>query len=218
MRPIDLRLYAVADLTAMGGRDPVDTVMAAVRGGATLVQLRDKRGDARATVALASRLKAALPTDVPLLINDRVDVAAVARADGVHLGQEDLSPADARALLGDDAIVGLTVHHPHEATPDARIDYVGLGPAFATASKHPRDAPLGPAGLARLVAAVRERIGPVPACAIAGIDAARAPGVVRAGVDGVAVIGALFHRPDVEAAARELRAAVDTALAERRRL
>ncbi len=217
MRPVDLRLYAVADPAAMGGRDPVDAVLAAVRGGATLVQLRDKRGDARATVALASRLKAALPAEVPLLINDRVDVAAVARADGVHLGQEDLSPAAARALLGDDAIVGLTVHHAHEATPDARIDYVGLGPAFATASKHPRDAPLGPDGLARLLGEVRERLGPVPACAIAGIDAARAGEVVRAGVDGVAVIGALFHRPDVEAAARALRRAVDAALSRRSR-
>ncbi len=216
MRPVDLRLYAVADPAAMAGHDPVDAVMAAVRGGATLVQLRDKRGDARATVALARRLKAALPAAVPLLINDRVDVAAVAGADGVHLGQEDLSPAAARALLGDDAIVGLTVHHAHEATADARIDYVGLGPAFATASKHPRDAPLGPEGLARLLGEVRARLGPLPACAIAGIDAERAPAVVRAGVDGVAVIGALFQAADVEAAARTLRRAVDAALVERR--
>ena len=217
MRPVDLRLYAVADPAAMGARDPVEAVTAAVAGGATLVQLRDKRGDARATVALARRLKAALPATVPLLINDRVDVAAVAGADGVHLGQEDLSPADARAVLGKNAIVGLTVHHPREATADARLDYVGLGPAFATASKHPRDAPLGPDGLARLVGEVRARLGAVPACAIAGIDADRAPAVVRAGVDGVAVIGALFQAADVEAAARALRRAVDAALVERSR-
>ena len=212
MSGLDLRLYAVADPAAMGARDPVDAVLAAVRGGATLVQLRDKRGDARATVALARRLKAALPPTVPLLVNDRIDVAAIAGADGVHLGQEDLSPAAARALLGDAAIVGLTVHHAHEATSDARIDYVGLGPAFATASKHPRDAPLGPEGLHRLLGEVRARLGPLPACAIAGIDAARAGEVVRAGVDGVAVIGALFQAADVEAAARALRAAVDAAL------
>ncbi|MFP4360603.1 MAG: thiamine phosphate synthase [Alphaproteobacteria bacterium] len=217
MRPVDLRLYAIADPAAMGARDPVEAALAAVRGGATLVQLRDKRGDARATVALARRLKAALPATVPLVINDRVDVAAVAGADGVHLGQEDLSPAGARALLGDDAIVGLSVHHPHEAASDARIDYVGLGPAFATASKHPRDVPLGPEGLARLLGAVRERLGALPACAIAGIDAARAPAVIGAGVDGVAVIAALFHSRDVEAAARRLRAAVDAALFARSR-
>jgi thiamine-phosphate pyrophosphorylase len=217
MRSVDLRLYAVADPAAMAGRDPVEAVCAAVAGGATLVQLRDKRGDARATVALARRLKAALPPEVPLVINDRVDVAAVAGADGVHLGQRDLAPAAARALLGDDAIVGLTVHHPHEASADARVDYLGLGPAYATASKDPGEPPLGPAGLARLVVAARERLGPLPACAIAGIDAARADEVVRAGVDGVAVIAALFQAADVEAAARELRAAVDAALHERSR-
>ncbi len=217
MRPVDLRLYAVADPAMMAGRDPVDAVGAAVRGGATLVQLRDKRGDARATAALARRLKAALPAAVPLLINDRVDVAAVSGADGVHLGQRDLTPADARALLGDDAIVGLTVHHAHEATAHARVDYVGLGPAYATASKDPGDPPLGPAGLARLLAQVRARLGPLPASAIAGIDRARAPEVIAAGVDGVAVIGALFQAGDVEAAARELRAAVDAALIERSR-
>jgi len=214
---VDLRLYAVFDPAILGDGDPVDAVLAAVRGGATLVQLRDKRGDTRATLDVARRLKAALPADVPLLINDRVDVAVLAGADGVHLGQQDLSPADARRLLGDDAIVGLTVHHAHEAVADASIDYVGLGPVYPTASKDPRDPALGPDGLARLLGEVRDRLGPLPASAIAGIDLARAPEVIAAGVDGVAVIGALFRAPDVERAARALRDAVDQALVQRSR-
>ncbi len=217
MRAVDLRLYAVADPAIMLRHDPLEAVLAAVHGGATLVQLRDKRGDARATIDLARRLKIALPGDVPLVINDRVDIAAVTGADGVHLGRQDPSPADARRLLGADAVVGLTVHHAYEAEADARVDYVGLGPAYATGSKEPGDPPLGPDGLARLLGEVRARLGPVPACAIAGIDAFRAPAVIRAGVDGVAVIGALFHPADVEAAARSLRRAVDTALAKRSR-
>jgi thiamine-phosphate pyrophosphorylase len=217
VRAVDLRLYAVADPAIMVRHDPVEAVLAAVRGGATLVQLRDKGGDARATIALARRLKSALPADVPLVINDRVDVAAVTGADGVHLGQQDPSPADARRLLGDDAIVGLSVHHPHEAVADARVDYVGLGPAYATTTKDPGDPPLRPAGLAHLLGEVRARLGPVPACAIAGITATRAGEVIRAGVDGVAVVGALFHPEDVEAAARSLRRAVDAALAKRSR-
>ncbi len=215
MSRIDLRLYAVADTGLLEPERLVDAVQAAVRGGATLVQLRDKQADTRARVALARALKAALPADVRLIVNDRVDVALAAAADGVHLGALDLAPEDARAILGDQRIVGITVHHAHEAEVRARVDYAGLGPVFATTTKDPKDPPLGPLGLAKLVAATRERLGDVPLCAIAGIDRDQVPAVIGAGVDGIAVVGALFRHADAEAAARSLRAAVDTALSER---
>ncbi|MCB1884779.1 MAG: thiamine phosphate synthase [Geminicoccaceae bacterium] len=213
--PLDLRLYAVLDPDRTDGRDPLALALRAVRGGATLVQLRDKRGDTRALVGLARGLVAALePLGVPLLVNDRVDVALAAGAAGVHLGQEDMDPSDARRLLGPDALIGTTVHHPREADevdPDA-ADYAGLGPAYATASKNPKDPPLGPDGIARLLAHLRRRLPGFPACAIAGIDHRNAPDVLNAGVDGVAVISDLFMAADVAAAAGRLRRTVDRAL------
>lgn len=212
MTPLDLRLYAIADMGLLPAERLVEAVLAAVRGGATAVQLRDKRPDTRARIAAARSLVAALPAGVPLIVNDRVDVALAVGAAGVHLGQADMAPADARALLGPDAVVGITVHHAHEARVDARVDYAGLGPVYATATKDPGDPPLGPAGLARLVASTRAALGGLPLCAIAGIDAAHAPEVIAAGVDGIAVVGALFRQPDIEAAARALRRAVDTTL------
>ncbi len=213
MTELDLRLYAVLDPAQLATADPVDAAMAAVAGGATLLQLRDKGGDTRATLVLARALVAALDGPVPLLINDRVDIAHAAGADGVHLGRTDLPPRDARGILGESAIIGITIHHAADANADARVDYACLGPVYATASKDPGDPPLGPVGLAALAGATRRRLGPTPLCAIAGIDAARAPEVVASGVDGVAVIGALFRADDIAAAARALRRQVDTALA-----
>ncbi len=215
MIPFDLRLYAIADTGLIDADDLVDAVCAAVQGGATAVQLRDKAPDTRARVAYARALRAALPPEVPLIVNDRVDVALAAGVDGVHLGQLDLAPEDARALLGEDRIVGITVHHAHEAKVRTRVDYAGLGPVFRTTSKDPKDPPLGPLGLAKLVAATRDELGDLPLCAIAGIDLGHVPEVIGAGVDGIAVISALFGHAKVEAAAQALRAAVDAALQER---
>lgn len=217
MITLDLRLYAIADPAHTLGRDLVELVMAAIVGGATLVQLRDKASSSRTVLERARALRAAMPRHVPLLVNDRVDIAHAAGAEGVHLGQNDLSPAAARAILGEDAILGLTVHHPHEAKADARVDYLGLGPVYPTASKDPKDPPLGAEGVGRLADATRARLGPLPLCAIAGIDATNAAPVIDAGIDGVAVIGALFRATDVEAAARELRAVVDTTIDKRNR-
>ncbi|MFW5678685.1 MAG: thiamine phosphate synthase [Pseudomonadota bacterium] len=215
MTPIDLRLYAVADTGQLDDGRIADAVAAAIRGGATAIQLRDKRDDTRARIATAKALRAVVEAPVRLIVNDRVDVALASGADGVHLGRSDMTPEDARAILGPEAIVGITIHHAHEADATARVDYAGLGPAYATSSKDPGDPPLGPLGLARLVEAVHARLGPLPLCAIAGIDRERVPAVIGAGVQGVAVIGAVFRQPDIEAAARELRAAVDLALERR---
>jgi thiamine-phosphate pyrophosphorylase len=215
----DLRVYAVLDPGRCRGR-PLDRMAAAAaRGGATLVQIRDKRpGGVCAAVAAARAVLAALqPFGVPLVVNDRVDVALAAGAAGVHLGQDDMAPADARRLLGRDALVGATVHHAHEALAldPGPVDYAGIGPVFATGSKTSEDPPIGPAGLARLIGEVRRRAPGLPCCGIAGIEHANAPEVIAAGADGVAVIADIFLADDVEAAARRLRLAVDRALSER---
>lgn len=214
--PPDLRVYAVLDPTRCRERPLAAMAAAAAQGGATLVQLRDKRTRTREVMAAARAVRAALePFAVPLLINDRVDVALATGAAGVHLGQDDMAPEDARRLLGRKAIIGATVHHPEEADRLAPgiVDYAGIGPVFATASKASEVPPIGPAGLARLVARLRGRLSRLPCCGIAGITHLNAHEVIAAGADGVAVIADIFMADDVEAATRRLRAVVDQALA-----
>lgn len=219
MRPLlDLRVYAVLDPTRCQGRAPEALAAAAARGGATLLQLRDKRSDTARLVALARAVRDAVqPFGVPLLINDRVDVALVARAAGVHLGAEDMALEDARQLLGHEALIGCTIHHPAEADRlvPGLADYAGIGPVYATASKDSRDPPIGPGGAALLIDHLRRHLPGFPVCAIAGIDHGNAAEVIRAGADGVAVISDIFMAEDVEAATRQLRRAVDRALEER---
>ena len=157
------------------------------------------------------------PLAVPLVINDRLDVAMVAGADGVHLGQDDMAVEDARRLLGPKAVIGLSIKSVGEAEA-ARldlVDYVGSGGVYATSSKHQKNAPIGPAGLARIIAALHRHAPDLPICGIAGIDASNAAEVVAAGADGVAVISALSLVPDPQAAARQLRDIVDAVLAKR---
>lgn len=220
MRPVpDLRVYAVLDPARSRGRPLGELATAAAQGGATLVQLRMKGVTTRDFMDAAHEVAAALaPTGVPLVVNDRVDVALAAAAQGVHVGQEDMPAADARRLLGPDAILGVTVHHPHEA--DAievgTASYAGLGPLFRTESKDPGDPPLGFEGLARLIGHLRRRLPGLPVTAIAGIDHRNAAAAIAAGADGVAVISDIFMADDPEAATRRLRQAVDAALTGRR--
>ncbi|HEX2554436.1 MAG TPA: thiamine phosphate synthase [Microvirga sp.] len=218
MKRVDLRLYGILDPARTRGRALADLAQAAVAGGCTLIQLRDKHGDGRTLVESARALKSALAgSGVPLLVNDRVDVALAAGADGVHLGQGDMHPSDARRLLGREAIIGLTLKTPAQADEMYRmpVDYACIGGVFATVSKDNPDPPIGLDGLARV--AFRARLAAsVPVGAIAGIDAANAGSVIASGVDGVAVISALFMADDPAAEARRLRAAVDGALAARR--
>ena len=212
---VDLSLYALLDPAVAGGR-PLAELARLVAGHATLVQLRDKHGSTRALVEEARRLRAVLEP-VPFVVNDRVDVALAAEADGVHLGQDDMTAAEARLLLGKTAIIGLsvkTVAQAREAPLDL-IDYVAIGGVYATTSKDNTAAPIGIAGLREVVGAVRMREPDFPICAIAGIDAGNAAEVIAAGADGVAVISALSRAPDPRAAARELRAIVDDALQRR---
>jgi thiamine-phosphate pyrophosphorylase len=212
---VDLRVYALVDPEHAGGHALADLARLVAHGGATLVQLRDKRSETRRMVEHARAIKAALaPFNIPLLINDRVDVALACGADGVHVGQGDMAVDDARRLLGRDAIIGLSIKTTAqaEAAPVDILDYVGVGGVFATTSKDNTSAPIGTAGLARIADILRRRAPGFPVCGIAGIDAGNAADVIAAGADGVAVISALSLKPDPEAAARELRRIVDTAI------
>ena len=215
---VDLRLYALVDPERAGGHALPELAWLVAAGGATLVQLRDKQGETRAMVEAARAIRANLkPMRVPLLINDRVDVALAAQAEGVHVGQEDMAVADARRLLGPRAIIGLSIKTPAqaEAAPVELLDYAAIGGVFATASKDNPDPPIGIEGLRRIVRVFRHRRPGLPLCAIAGIDGSNAGATVAAGVDGVAVISALSLAPSPPDAARELRAVVDAALAAR---
>jgi thiamine-phosphate pyrophosphorylase len=213
---VDLRLYAIVDPERAAGADLAALAGRVVAGGATLVQLRDKLGDTRRLVAEARALASTLkPLGVPLIVNDRVDVALAAGADGVHVGQEDMAPEDARRLLGPQAVIGLSVKTPAQAAaaPLDVLDYVCIGGVFATASKVNPDPPIGLVGLRTILALIRARGPRLPVGAIAGIDETNAGEVVAAGADGVAVISALSLAPDPAAAARRLRAIVDRAVA-----
>jgi thiamine-phosphate pyrophosphorylase len=217
---VDLRLYAIVDPEHAGGRPLPDLAKLVAAGGATLVQLRDKVSDTRAMVESARAVKAALaPFGVPLLINDRVDVALAAEADGVHVGQTDMAPADARRLLGPKAIIGLSINTEAlaEAAPIDLIDYVGIGGVYATMSKQQKKPPIGVDGLRRIVGVFQRRKPHFPACAIAGINVANAGATITAGADGVSVISALSLADDPTVAAKRLRAVVDEALAGRAR-
>jgi thiamine-phosphate pyrophosphorylase len=219
--PVDLRLYGLLDVGVCGGDGARLAAMAAeaAAGGCTLLQYREKAiPDARAALERIRAIRAALGGRVPLLVNDRVDLALAAGAEGVHLGQSDLHPADARALLGPGAIVGLTLKNGAQADELYRlpVDYACIGGVFATGSKDNPDPPVGLDGLSRIVFRGRLARGAgFPLGAIAGIDSSNAAAVIAAGADGVAVISALFGAEAVEGRARDLRARVDAALAER---
>jgi len=213
---VDLRCYAIVDPEVSGGHDLVELCLALAAGGVTLVQLRDKLSDTRVMVERARAIKAALG-HVPLLINDRVDVALAIGADGVHIGWDDMAPEDARRLLGPDAIIGLTINSPQcaDATSLDLIDYAGIGGVYGTTSKATKNAPIGLAGLARVIEALHRRTPGFLTCGIAGINAANAAPVIDAGADGVSVISALSLAEDPHAAAQEMLRVVDAALVKR---
>jgi len=215
---IDLRLYAVLDPDRLGGLDLATLAARVVQGGATIVQLRDKHASTRRLVEETRELKSVLRhSTIPLLVNDRVDVALAGGAQGVHLGQDDLAIEDARQLLGPNAVIGLSVKSvaQAQAAPLEVLDYVCVGGVFATSSKDNPDPPVGVAGLKEILTVLRHRRPQLPIGAIAGIDASNAADVMGAGADGVAVISALSLASDPAKAASELRAIVDDALTRR---
>jgi thiamine-phosphate pyrophosphorylase len=201
--PDSLILIAITDDLRDGHEGLVARAVAAVRGGATMIQLRLKDVDARTQVEVARALLAALPPGVPLVVNDRVDVALVAGAAGVHVGVDDLPVAAVRRITPPGFIVGASVGCDAEVQSARGADYVGIGPVYATASKADAGEAIGVAELARLA----ERCG-VPAVGIGGIDATNAAMVVGAGARGVAVIRAVFGASDPASAARAIRVAM----------
>jgi len=209
----NLSVYLITDPQLCAARGLVETVLAAVRGGATVVQLRDKGAPDAVLIEQGRALKQALAgSGVPLIVNDRIAVAAAIGADGVHVGQSDAAAHLARAVLGPDVFVGLsiqTIEHAAAVDP-AVVDHVGVGPVFATTTKPDHAEPLGIEGLARVCAA-----SPVPAVAIGGLGLGHVGAVLGAGAEGLALVSALCAAPDPEQAARAFSDAARAARAKR---
>ena len=206
------RLHVITDEVLQDRFSHAELARFAAEGGADVIQYREKRPMAtRELVETAAAVRDAINGAAGLIVNDRVDVAAVAGAD-VHLGRDDLDPAAARRLLGPGAVIGGTANSLEEARRVAAgpVDYIGVGPVYGTASKGDRAAPkLGLKRLAEITAAVDK-----PVIAIGGIQASNAAEVMAAGAHGIAVLSAVVCRADPRAAAAEFRAALDAAPAE----
>lgn len=201
-----LRLIVVTDPDCGAGRTVADVVRAALRGGAPAIQLRMKDASAREMADAARALLAETRAAGALLfINDRVDVALAAGADGAHVGQDDLPVAAARTIAPPGFLLGVsaeTAELARAAQADG-ADYVGVGPVYATGSKADAGDAVGAERIAQVAAAVR-----IPVVGIGGITIDNAPPVIRAGAAGVAVISAVMRAPDPEAAVRGLLAPV----------
>jgi thiamine-phosphate pyrophosphorylase len=194
MKSFDLSLYLVLDPDLCAPIGMIDTAREAVAGGATVVQLRDKNASSAGLVETGLALKAALAGSGALLIvNDDVEAAIAIGADGLHIGQDDINPREARARIGTDMILGVSVETEALAAgiDPAMVDYVGVGPVFATPTKPDHKRPIGWDGLARLVAAAS-----VPAVAIGGLKRAHVASVLAARARGLAVVSAICGQPD----------------------
>lgn len=203
----DPSLYLVTDRALSLGRDLEWIVTEAVRGGVTMVQLREKDCSTREFVSLGQRLKTILrESHVPLIINDRIDVALAIQADGVHLGQTDMPYAIARQLLGPDKIIGLSVENFEQIKEANRlnIDYIGISPIFSTPTKTDTAAPFGLEGTAKAV-----QLSVHPTVAIGGIHLDNVERVMATGVNGVAVVSCICSAADPTLAAQQLKAKID---------
>jgi thiamine-phosphate pyrophosphorylase len=206
-RPIDFSVYLVTDRPLAGGRSLVDVVRDAVMGGVTVVQVREKDASVREYLSILRDVKAVLdPLSVPLVVNDRVDVALAAGAAGIHVGQQDMPCADVRRLVGPSRLIGVSVSTPQEAEQAETdgADYLGISPVFVTPTKTDTPDATGLEGLRAIRKATR-----LPLVAIGGIHEGNAAGVVAAGADGVAVVSAIMSAQDPEGAARALLGEVE---------
>ena len=206
---LNLCAYVITDQHLAGNRSILDVVRAAIRGGATVIQMREKEATTRELVDMGRALHAITrEAGVPLIVNDRVDIALAIDAEGVHLGVDDMPVPLARKLLGPGKIVGAspeTVHQAMQAERDG-ADYLGIGDVFGTGTKPDAGQPIGVEGLRRIVKAVS-----IPVVGIGGITAENAGAVVQAGAAGVATVSAVVAAPDPEEATRRLRTAVEQA-------
>jgi len=199
------RLIAITDDLRDGRDGLVGRASAAARGGATMIQLRLKDADPRTLADVARALLAALPAGVPLVINDRADVALACGAAGVHVGADDLPVAALRQTVPPGFLVGASVGSDAEVANAADADYAGIGPLYATTTKRDAGTAIGVAEFARLAARVR-----CPAVAIGGLTADTAPAAIAAGAAGVAAIAAIFGAVDPARAARAFRTRIDS--------
>ena len=190
MKPLP-RLYAIAD-ASFG--DPIRLAESLFDGGARLVQVRNKKASARELLQQVERVLSIAPPDAEIIVNDRADVALVARAAGVHLGQTDLPPAEARRILGAGCIIGFSTHNLDQAldADNLPVDYIAVGPIFPTATKENPDPVLGVERLAQICKAIRK-----PVVAIGGVQLENAVEVLKAGAASIAVIRDLSDSPNV---------------------
>ncbi|MCS7282230.1 MAG: thiamine phosphate synthase [Anaerolineae bacterium] len=204
---INWSLYVITDSKLSRGRSHLEVIRAAIAGGATVVQYREKEGTTRRMIEEARALRELTrQAGVLFIVNDRVDIALAVDADGVHVGQDDMPASLARKLMGPGKIVGVSVDNLEQALQAERdgADYVGAGPIFATPTKPDAAPPIGLEGLAEICRGVS-----IPVIAIGGINAENAGTVIAAGAAGIAVVSAVVAAPDVEAAARRLREIVE---------
>ena len=200
---IDYCLYLVTDRGLSRGRSTREIVTAAVYGGATVVQLREKDCSTREFIEQALAIKKFLKDQsVPLIINDRVDVAQAVKADGVHLGQTDMPLGMAKKILGDSMIIGISAESLQDAIEAEKggADYLGVSPIYATPTKTDTAPPLGLEGLREIRKAVK-----IPLVGIGGLNCDNAAEVIRNGADGVAVVSAVVAADDPQTAADELK-------------
>ena len=198
---MDFTLYLVTDRRWLGERTLWDSVEEAIRGGVTLVQLREKEISSKEFLELAQRVKEVTDRQgIPLIINDRIDIALAMGADGVHVGPEDLPVPLARKLLGDGKIIGASAASVDEALlfQTQGADYLGVGAVFPTATKRGTEK-VGLDDLRRIKSAVH-----IPVVAIGGINMENVTPVIETGVDGVAVVSAIMDQTDIRGAARQL--------------
>ena len=204
-----LFLYLVTDPLLCAQAGVVETVKAALKGGVSFVQIRDKQATTQQLISVALQVKQVMEgSNVPLVVNDNVEAAIASKVDGVHIGQEDMDAAEARQLIGPDRILGLSVETEAAAlqVDPAIVDYAGAGPVFATQTKRDHKIPIGFSGLRRLCSRLS-----VPAVAIGGLKEEHCKSALAAGADGVAVVSAICSHPDPEQSARRLLSSLNTA-------
>lgn len=209
MRSFDPRLYVILDTAQLGGRSCAELAEAIIAGGATVLQLRAKAATTREMIDLGRAvLQVTRRAGIPLIINDRVDVALAIGADGVHVGPDDMPAPLARQLLGSERILGVsagTVEEAKRAEADGAT-YLGVGDVYGTRSKPDAGVPIGIEGLRQIAQAVR-----IPVVGIGGITADNAAAVLEAGAHGIAVISAVMGAIDPLVATRNLRRIVEAA-------
>ncbi len=206
MNNLDLSLYLVTDRHLSKGRSHEYIVAEAIKGGVTMVQLREKEASSREFYELAIRLKRSLEgSNVPLIINDRLDIALAVDADGLHIGQSDLPYKVARKLLGKNKIIGLSVENMEQArmANDLDVDYIGISPVFSTPTKTDTQKPFGLEGIREIAGFSRHK-----SVAIGGINSDNAADIIRAGANGIAVVSAIVSADEPTKAARELKSKI----------